>query len=313
MNKSTKITINYIIGAVLSVLLLWGVIHQLQQQIAKQGGDLFHGTGPQIYGWSCLLLLPLNIGLESLKWRQLVRHAQALSFGKALASVLSGITFSLITPNRIGEYPGRLLFLKQQNAPRLISVSVLGAFAQLIALFTFGLAGMIYYNVRFPGPVALAALCGTVAVILVLLLLYRKYDWWGPRLERVRLLSRLKTYKAELRQFSTAEKAQIILISLLRFGIFTGQYLLLLLWLGVDLPILDGYLLSALFFWAMAVIPTISLAEIGIRAKVSLFLFGAFSADGVGILGATFLLWCLNLAVPAIAGSILMLRVRFIK
>lgn len=313
MNKSTKITINYLLGASLSLILLWQVGRQLQQQFGQEGWNLFQQDGPPVFGWFCLLLMPVNLGLEAAKWQLLVRHAQQIRFGKALQSVLSGIAFSLVTPNRIGEYPGRLLFLRQQNTPRLISVSVLGAFGQLIALFSFGLAGLVYYNLRFPGLLAFAALSGTVVVILLLLLAVRKYEWWGTRLERIKWLSRLNNYSAELKQFTAREKARVILISLLRFAVFTGQYLLMLLWLDVRVPVWEGYFLSALFFWAMAVIPTISLAEIGIRAKVALFLFAPFSANSIGILSATFLLWGVNLALPALAGSLLMFRIRTIK
>jgi hypothetical protein len=312
LNKSTKITINYLLGAILSALLLWQVGRQLQQQYGEHGWRLLH-TGKKIYLLFCLVLVPLNLAVEAFKWQLLVAHAQKIRFSRALNSVLSGIAFSLVTPNRLGEYPGRLLFLRQQNTPRLVSVSVLGAFAQLIALFSFGLTGLLYYNLRFPGLTAQVALCGTVLVVILLLFIYKKYDWWATRIEKIKWLAQFKTYRAELHAFTYREKAQVILISLARFAVFTGQYFLLLRWFRVDLPLLDGYLLSALFFWAMAVIPTISLAEIGIRAKVALFLFTPFSGNSAGILGATVLLWVVNLALPAIAGSILMLRVRTIR
>jgi len=313
LNKSTKIRLNYLLGALLSLALLWGIGQQVYHQFRKEGLQAWQHTGPMGYMICCLLLLPLNIGLETRKWQLLAGMAQPVRFIEALKSVLTGIAFSLVTPNRIGEYPGRILAMKQKNTPRLISVSILGAFAQLIALFSFGIAGLIYYNVRFPGTWPLIALCATLLAVLFVLLLYIQFNRWSGWLEHIRWMRAFRTYTALLKRFDISGKARIIALSLLRFGVFTGQYYLLLRWFNISLPLVDGYLLAALFFWAMAVIPTISLAEAGVRMRVSMFLFGAYSGNTIGILSATLGLWCINLVLPALAGSLLLARVRFLK
>jgi hypothetical protein len=63
----------------------------------------------------------------------------------------------------------------------------------------------------------------------------------------------------------------------------------------------------------MAVIPTIALAELGTRGEVSLYLFHHFSSNTIGILGATLAIWFLNLVIPSIAGSLLLLRMRLLR
>jgi hypothetical protein len=269
--------------------------------------------GPAIYGILCVILLPFNIGTEAKKWQLLTSLAQPISYLQSLKSILCGIVFSLITPNRIGEYPGRILTLEQKNTPRLISVAVLGAFSQMIALFSFGLLGLIYYNTKSPSQLSLIALIGTLILILFLGIFYRYYEWWGNKFESIKWFKRYKTYGYLLRNFSTQKQLTVVGISLLRFAIFTAQYLLLLLWLNVKVPIVAGYCLSALFFWTMAIIPTISLAEVGVRAKVGLFLFQQYSDNAIGILSATLGLWCINLVVPAIIGSLLLGRTRLIR
>ena len=79
------------------------------------------------------------------------------------------------------------------------------------------------------------------------------------------------------------------------------------------MPPLEGFCLAALFFWIMAVIPGIALTELGIRGKVSLFLFQAFSAGSLGILAATGALWLLNLIVPSLIGGVLIWRMRWLQ
>ena len=313
MNKSTKIRLNYLLGAAISGILLWGIGSQLQHQLQKADWHTWQQRGPAVYGILCLVLFPFNIGIEAKKWHLLASLAQPVSYVQALKSVLCGIAFSLITPNRIGEYPGRILALEQRNTPRLISVSVLGAFSQMIALFSFGLLGLIYYNIKFPARLPLVALIGTILLILFLIIIYWHYDWWGKKLENIKWFRKYKVYGYLLRNFSTQKQLVVIGLSLLRFGVFTAQYLLLLLWLNVHVPVVAGYCLSALFFWAMAVIPTISLAEIGIRAQVGMFLFQRYSDNTIGILSATLGLWCINLVIPAVIGSLLISRTRLIR
>ena len=105
-----------------------------------------------------------------------------------------------------------------------------------------------------------------------------------------------------LRRFSRQEQWAVLGLSLTRFAVFTFQYWLLIRWQGIYLPVAEGFLLCSLFFWAMAIIPSIALAELGIRGAVSVFLFAPFTANIAGIATATFALWCINLVLPSLMG-----------
>lgn len=313
MNKSRKIALNYALGSLLTVLLLWSLYHQVGSQLRKVEGDAWKHTGPIGLLIATLLLLPLNLGLEVRKWKLLAGMAQPITTREAVSSYLAGIAFSLITPNRIGEYPGRLLYLKRRSTFRLINVSILGSFAQLFTLFLFGCAGTLYFaltNDHWWGWLVLTGcLLATVGVGLV----YSRLEIWLPRLERYPKLRKWVVYGKLLGRFSGREQALVLGLSLLRFGVFTAQYLLLLRWMNVPVPLAEGYLTAILFFWIMAVIPSVALAELGLRGQVGIWLFGRFSANTIGILGATAELWCINLMVPALIGSVLLLRLRLLR
>ncbi|NDC76981.1 MAG: hypothetical protein EBZ67_03765 [Chitinophagia bacterium] len=60
----------------------------------------------------------------------------------------------------------------------------------------------------------------------------------------------------------------------------------------------------------MSVLPSIALLELGMRWQYSLLVFGAFSTDLLGICAATTGIWLVNLALPAVAGTLLMLGIR---
>jgi hypothetical protein len=61
----------------------------------------------------------------------------------------------------------------------------------------------------------------------------------------------------------------------------------------------------------MAVIPTLTfLTELGLRWGASIQVIQFFSANTVGIFAASFAIWLINLIIPALIGSLLILRIR---
>jgi hypothetical protein len=313
LNKANKIRLNYALGAIISALLLWGIYLQVQKQLTKVDASALWQTGPSYLLYIAIGLMPLNLGLEAWKWHILAGSAQRLSFRQALASYLAGIAFSIVTPNRLGEYPGRLLYLKRKNTFRLIAVSILGAVAQMLTLFIYGLGGLIYYNLYFSNTVSQIVLIACAIFTVIIALVYWRFETWMPIVERVKWLRKYNVYGKLLKRFSSNEQLTILLISLVRYSIYTAQYLILLHWMNVFMPPLQGFFMSALFFWVIAVIPSVTLIELGERGQVGLYLFHHFSDNTVGILGATVGVWCINLILPAIVGSILLFRMRFIR
>jgi hypothetical protein len=307
VNKAKAQYWKWAAGIAVTILLLWHLYRQLHAQLVSGISFSFWPEGTAIYFFAALCLLPLNLGLEALKWQRLVATASSISFAQALSSMLSGIAVSILTPNRIGEYPARIMQLKDHNSTRLVSVSVLGACSQMLALMIAGLAGMGLYTYTHPQPWYILVLVVTAVFTLGLTILYFSFERWAPIIENIRWLRKLHLWARLLYRFSRRQQLTILGISLLRFAVFTTQYWLLLRWQGIPLPA-GAWLLCALFFWAMAVIPSIALAELGIRGTVSLFLFRPFTWNVAGIAMATFVLWCMNLMLPALAGGILFFR-----
>jgi hypothetical protein len=66
-------------------------------------------------------------------------------------------------------------------------------------------------------------------------------------------------------------------------------------------------------FLMLAIIPTIALAELGIRGQVSLFVFGLFSNNSLEILVAIAAIWIINIIFPAVAGSFMLLTVKLFR
>lgn len=316
LNKSTKIWLNYLLGGTISILLLWGIYLQVLSQLERVDIATLWETGADYFLWVCVILMPINLLLEAKKWQILAGSAQPLSFKGALASYLGGIAFSLVTPNRLGEYPGRMLYLKRKNTVRLVSVSLLGALTQMLTLFFYGTLGLLYFNLNFYHPLALILLIIAALITVGLGIAFWSFETWLPLIERIKWLRRFRIYKKLLKRFSAKEQLTILGISVLRYSIYTAQYLFLLYWFNVSMPFFGGFWICALFFWVITVIPSITIVELGERGQVSLVLFNhltGYSENTVGILAATVGIWCINLVVPAVLGSILLLRMRFLR
>jgi hypothetical protein len=63
-------------------------------------------------------------------------------------------------------------------------------------------------------------------------------------------------------------------------------------------------------FLFLAIIPSIALVELGIRGKLALELFGWISANQLGVISAVISIWLVNLVLPAIIGSLLIIRIK---
>ncbi len=313
MNKNTKIRLNYLVGGTISIILLWSIYGQVTKQLSGINEGTWKQTGASIWLYLSVGLMFINTSLESYKWYLLSNSVEPVGFMNAYTSYLAGIAFSIVTPNRIGEYPGRIIYLGRKHNFRYINVSVLGIMSQLSAVYIFGLAGLIYFNMAYPSALGKVALAACIIVNVLIGILYWRFEYWLPIVSRIGMLRRFAVYGKLLNRVTTKRQILVLGISLLRFSIFTAQYLFLLRWMNVNIPLPEGFCTAALFFWIMAVIPTVALTELGLRGNVSLYLFQHFSQNIIGMLAATTGIWFLNLIIPSIIGSLLIIRMRILQ
>ncbi|RAJ85964.1 lysylphosphatidylglycerol synthase-like protein [Chitinophaga dinghuensis] len=327
LNKSTKIILNYALGIILFVWLGYSIYTQVTHrdnldESFRQMRESLHQKG-----WTGIFLVVVlmffNWGFEARKWQMLVRPLEKISFIKAFSAILSGVSISINTPNRIGEYGGRVLYLQNHNKLKAIAATIVGSFSQLIVTVIFGLIGLIYYihnlaprdgsrylNPDFWGNLVLGVL---VIICALTILLYFRLRLILAVFEKVRWLRKLSVFVQIIVRYSPAQLRYLLLLSALRYLVFSAQYLILLDALGVEFLWWQAFLLNSVIYLVMAVVPTIAIAELGVRGKVSIFFLGLLSSNEVAILAATGGIWLINLFLPAIAGTVLLLGVKIIK
>ncbi len=320
LTRNSKIFINYFLGPLLFCWLFWSIY----QQIAHQPG--LKQAWQQIinsWGFEKLILVAaviglmfINWGLEAFKWKIAVRSVQDISFINALQGIFSGVSFSVTTPNRVGEYFGRLMFVKEGSRLRTISVSIVGSMSQLIITLLFGLIGLLVLHSKIISEGVInetwmqVVLSGVSLVLFGLLLFYFKLNWIVHLLGKISQGKKLFYLVEALEQLDKMILLQMLLLSFFRFIIFGLQYYLFFYLFEVKISPIDSFWAVNVSFLVLAVIPTIAIAELAQKGKVIITLAGLFSTNQLGITLATAGVWLINLILPALIGSLLILKKR---
>jgi len=320
MNKTTKkIILNYILGPLLLVVLLFLIYRQVTLK-----GSFDQEWLPFKRHWQhssrfltglVVLLAPVNWILEALKWQLLLRKIEPLPFRKALASVLTGISFGLVTPNRIGDFAGRILFLKNKARLRGAIATLISNLSQTLVAFVFGIAGLIYFNIYYPGSWSLIALMGALSGTAVLLYFYLRIDLLSHWVGRFPKLRPLVIAFRVLKKYSRKDLLKVLSVAFIRFCVYNLQFLIFINVFGADISWLSGFFLTGLMFWMLTVLPSIFIADLGVRGFVAGLIFTdtGIATNAVSVLAGSYAVWFLNLVIPALIGSFLLLTVKIIR
>ncbi len=315
-NPFLKIVLKYL-GIVLGVLSLLYLVFKLNSYHQQNIGIIFLDTfrqGSAIYLYTAFFLFTVNYGIEAYKWKLLLLPLQPVSWLYALKAVLAGISVSIFTPNRSGEVVGKLYFMDINEKMKAALLNFSGSMAQMICTCILGLWGTVYYlqnhtfkDINIPTlPVitGIAVICTIIAFLI-----YFNQQKFFNAIRHKQWARSLKIDFTDKQQFSTLLQAKILVLSFIRYIVFSTQLVLLLRFGGVETLVTDLYVLSAIFFLVMWFMPSFAVAELGIRGSVALFIFQQNIPDISGILLAVILLWVINVALPALIGSIFLFGV----
>ena len=265
----------------------------------------------------CLVfsMMFINWFLESIKWRLLISTLESVSMGKALMAVFTGVAFSIFTPNRIGEFGGRIFLLEKADRVSAALVTILGSMSQLLITLLFGGIALIYYfmdSYLVPNSILYPTLILTPIALFALLYFYFRVDVL-QKLMNVFAFTRKHAHHTEvLAHFSRKQLAAALGLSALRYITFTSQYLILLHIAAVDTSIFEATLMIVLTYLMLA-IPALAFVELGSRILVAQEMLGSLSDNHLGIFTATSALYLINVALPALIGSFFILRLKFFR
>ncbi|WP_339754265.1 lysylphosphatidylglycerol synthase domain-containing protein [uncultured Winogradskyella sp.] len=246
-----------------------------------------------------------NWFFEILKWQNLVKAIKRITFREALEQSLGGLTASLITPNRVGDYGAKIVYYEKPLRSRIVLLNLLGNMGQMTITTIFGIIGFIifvnryqidmdYYRVMKFGFIVLI-----ISLFAVLGVKQKRYKIKGFSFERILSFIKKLGLKSHLINLSLA---------LIRYLIFSFQFYYFLTIFGVEVEYSKAMVVITSMYFLASIVPSISIFDVIIKGSVAVFLFGYAEVNELTVLYIITLMWLLNFAIPSLFGSYFVLN-----
>ncbi|MGI4749205.1 MAG: hypothetical protein ACRYFB_01105 [Janthinobacterium lividum] len=318
MARIARKTLSYLSKIGIVVLTIWFVYRHINHnENLAQFVNRIHNIGQlKVYTAITLVtvLMLINWLLEAIKWKYLTQLLEKMSLWKAIEGVFCGLTMAVITPNRIGEYGGRILYLPPRKRIHGIFAMAVGSFGQNTVTNVVGTLSLLYFIYTYQHldhwlSVGITLL-GAV-FITVFLLFYFRIRWLVFLLDKIKFLKKYHRFFGIMAKYSLSQLTYIMLLSVARFVVFSSQYYILIHILLPDLKVVPVMLMVFNLFFIQSAIPSLDLLDVGVRNFIATYLFGFITTQSVAIMACVSCIWLINLIIPAILGSIFVLKLNF--
>ncbi len=257
-----------------------------------------------------IFLMCMNWGLEAIKWQVLFSSSMHINYIQAFKAVLSGLSFANATPNRMGEFIGRIWHLPDEKKILGSSFTFVSGIAQLIVTVILGWCAVIWIIV-FPyaqlSPLfksILFPLAIVNPVILVFIFLtYFKADKIIGFFITIKWLQPFVNKMNTTPDLTNMVLVKVLFYSCLRYIVFVMQYWVVFTICHVHISIGDLWILLSFLFLILSAVPSVTFLELGMRLGLGIKIFGMISFNLLGIGLSMFIIWLVNLLLPSLIGS----------
>jgi len=314
-----KKLLSYLLKLGILVLAFWFIYHR----IAKYN-DSLHKFSALIASITymrvaitiaaILVLMLVNWVLEALKWRYLTQRLAKLTVWQSIESVFCGLTWAIFTPNRFGEYGGRVMYLPNRKRVYGVFAMAVGSFGQNVVTNVLGAIGIVWFIfswLHWSPWLQAGAVAFNAGFMAIMLILYFNIKWLVSLLNRVKFLRKFHRFFDIMGKYSFDELLRIMGFCVARFFVFTFQYYLIIHLLIPDMPILPMLLTMLVFFFIQSAMPSQDIVDIGVRSFTADMLFGYLTHQHIAIVVSVSLIYIINIVIPAILGSVFVLNLKF--
>ncbi len=308
-----KARIERVVPLLIFLLALWSIGDELPGLKDMKIRSLFEA-------WPLMAFLligsVLNWGTEALKWYCIGRKSIGLSFPKALKGVLTGTAIGMWMPGRVGPWIGKLFYVpSEKRGKALYPLMASGGVQFFVTLLLASMALLMWSFYKPAGPFPASAFLDHAFLFTILFLTlgigsyYLLQSSWGRKaIDRMGFRSDdLLTF----RDLSFTLYSKVFGLASLRYLVFLFQFVAVLrFWLpGSDI----GALLLAIpvILLIITVLPSFVLAKLGVREMVIVAVMAPLFGHEERLILASFSIWIVNLALPALVGAIVALISRF--
>lgn len=317
--KISKLQGNIIKG-LLALIALAYLVYRLVtfehwDQAGQRFSDAFRGNSMYFLAVAVFLIF-LNFSSEAIKWQRLVNRLEPVTYLKAMAGVLSSLAMAITTPNRIGDVITRGLILKPGHRLAGTGHTFLCILAQMVVTITLGLVGAATYLpsndylLKDHEDSWILTLAISITAGLILIILFFSIDRLSGFFQRFRWLKVFHPFLSALQGVSFKDKAFLLLFSTIKFLTYITQFYLILHFFGIHIPPFTGLSAVALIYLILHFVPVPTVGDLGVRGSVSILILGPYTADVPAIVFTTFLIWVINIMIPAMIGLVLLRKIR---
>ncbi|MFK8056485.1 MAG: hypothetical protein AB8F78_10230 [Saprospiraceae bacterium] len=272
-------------------------------------------------------LLPFNLLLEAMKFRLLLPSSMRPTVSTALRRVCAGLSIGLFTPNRVGEYIGRLTGTTSDQRVATVAATFLGGIAQWIPLLGGGVLCAIGFNQYGDFQISSQQTNIAAAFICVGLLVFFAFlprvvqvveRLWSSFRQNLALGPRLHRFSVQIsytlrgiRKLASERPGDVrlaLLIACGRYLIYLIQLSLAFVFFGLEAGLEIAVLGSGLLLFAQTFVPLPAFIQALARVELALLLWAAYEPNELGLASASFLIFVLNLGIPALLGLVEILR-----
>ena len=312
---------NKLLNTLIKVLMFGGLLFVLYRQLfSNEKMDiayqhfLLNFDGNFLLLSFVILLMVANWSIESIKWKLLIDKLHPISWLEAIEGILFGVTFSLFTPSRIGEFGGRVFALNTDRKEAIVS-TIIGSLAQIVVNLSLGALGLLIYSIwyeKMDTYFLFAFIFIYVLMVAAIHFCFYNLDAVSTKFSNFSIFKRIYKYIHIIDLYSNKDFLKLEILSIIRYGIYCLQFVLLLYFFGFQLSFSTAMILVAAIFFVQTINPiNIALIDIGFRGNVAAYFLAGFTANPIAIIATTITLWFINLIIPAIIGGISALRFRF--
>ena len=239
----------------------------------------------------CALLLAfVNQFLEYRKWKSTLTFLEEST--QTVQSYLAGVLTGFLTPSLLGNFIGRMYYYPRKKRSQIIVLTLLGNGAQFIASISFGLLALALLGQeqlqipRFNRVIAFG-------VIVLMLFVYFLFDKSPIPIQK------WKTKIIPLLVGTQKLRLKILLLSILRYLVFSLQYSLLFHAFGIPFSLDLVLWIWQIYFWS-TLAPSLWLGKLFIRETIALWILLPIIGQPEIILLSSVSLWIINHGITAL-------------
>lgn len=253
-----------------------------------------------------LLLVGVNWLVEAHRWQLLSDKIERLNLWQALSGVLAGQSMAFITPQSVGDYLGRIWYMKNSNRYEAVGSVMFGRWSQSLVTGIFGSIGLVFVMIgefklkTLPTIILVGLLCAFWLVVV--LFFVAKRAMVIRRFEKL-LGEKWAQYIKVIHQFNREESVKILLLTMLRYLVFTTQFILIFK-LFASITSWDQLLAGITWmFLIKSVVPVINIfADLSVREMAVVYFFTLYPANIAVIIMVSLCLWLINILMPTLIG-----------